>query len=137
MNLACSEQRHIQKHKQAGFTLIEVMMALMVFAVVSIGISRVTSQGAQNALYLQEKTLATWVAQNRLVELRLSNELRERTFTSTVEMAGREWHVEAKVESLPPSTLVESLFEGTVSVAPIDDKESFITSLTEIFVRKR
>lgn len=56
-----------------GFTLIEVLVAL---AVVAIGLGAViytVGAAARTSAGLQARTYATWVAQNRLATLRLSN----------------------------------------------------------------
>ena len=50
--------------KNKGFTLLEVMIAVTVFAVIATTISQTTSQSVGNLLYLQDKTLASFVAEN-------------------------------------------------------------------------
>ncbi len=56
---------------QRGFTLIEVMVALVVVAVAMAAVASSASSQSQNAAYLRDKTLAQWVALNRAAELRL------------------------------------------------------------------
>ena len=55
-----------------GFTLLEVLIALAIVAM-SVGalLGTVTSS-ASNIIYLKEKTLAEWVALNRLTEIRIA-----------------------------------------------------------------
>lgn len=58
--------------KQRGFTLIEVMVALIVVAL-GIGALLVTlTSSADSVGYLRNKSLAEWVALNRISEVRLS-----------------------------------------------------------------
>ncbi len=57
--------------RQRGFTLIEVMVALVVVAVAMAAVASSASSQSQNAAYLRDKTLAQWVALNRAAELRL------------------------------------------------------------------
>jgi len=60
------------EHRQArGFTLIEVLVALAVLAVVMASIARSTSQTAMTTLDLQQQTLAGWVAANVIEQVRL------------------------------------------------------------------
>src|SRR5690606_36493981 len=55
-----------------GFTLLEVLVALDIFALVAASILTVTSRSLQNAARLEDKTLAMWVADNRLAEMQLA-----------------------------------------------------------------
>jgi len=57
-----------------GFTLLEVMIALAVFAITAIALLSQTSQGVSQSLYLEEKSYALWIAENTLTELRLKPE---------------------------------------------------------------
>jgi general secretion pathway protein I len=58
-----------------GFTLLEVLIALGIVAM-SVGalLGTVTSS-ASNVIYLKDKTLAEWVALNRLAELRIDKNM--------------------------------------------------------------
>lgn len=88
--------------KARGFTLLEVLIALAIVAM-SVGalLGTVTSS-ASNVIYLKEKTLAEWVALNRLTEVRIDKALPDkgkRTGNST--MAGMRWEWEEEVVELP------------------------------------
>lgn len=85
-----------------GFTLLEVMVSL---AVAAIGLGAVSKSMIGNvdvAAKLQHRTIATWVASNRMAELRMY-----RQFTSNgsrsgeAEMAGLEWKIEENYASTP------------------------------------
>jgi general secretion pathway protein I len=56
--------------KRAGFTLIEVLVALAIVAVALIAALRVAGQGANNAVELRARLFAGWIAENRLAEHR-------------------------------------------------------------------
>ena len=83
-----------QRLKRArGFTLLEVMVAL---AVIAIGLGAVITEASRNisnASLLEAKTLAHWIATNKVVEMQVS-----KAWPSTgeesgdVEMAGRDWY---------------------------------------------
>jgi len=60
--------------RAAGFTLLEVMIALAVFAISAIALLSQSNQSISQTLYLEEKSYALWVAENKLTELRLANE---------------------------------------------------------------
>lgn len=53
---------------QAGFTLVEVMVALAVLAVAMGAVIHTAGSYAKYATHLKEKTFATWVASNLAVE---------------------------------------------------------------------
>jgi general secretion pathway protein I len=63
--MAASRRHH------AGFTLIEVVVAVAVLAVAMGAIISGMARYADNAAWLQEKTLALIVAHNRLTEIEL------------------------------------------------------------------
>jgi len=62
------------RKSERGFTLLEVMIALAVFAITAIALLSQTSQGISQSLYLEEKSYALWLAENTLTELRLKPE---------------------------------------------------------------
>ena len=81
----------------SGFTLIEVMIALSIFAVLAATVSRTASQNADTVLRLEDKTLASFVAENRLNAIKLERFSETVTQTSdSLKMAGREWHIVTK-----------------------------------------
>jgi len=55
---------------RAGFTLIEVLVALAIVAVALLAALRVAGQGANNAVELRARLFAGWVAEDRLAEHR-------------------------------------------------------------------
>ncbi|MDO6824975.1 type II secretion system minor pseudopilin GspI [Marinobacter sp. 1_MG-2023] len=58
-----------------GFTLIEVMIALLVFGLIATAASEVGSQYISSYERIRDKTLASWVADNRINEIRLEENL--------------------------------------------------------------
>lgn len=115
--------------RQRAFTLIEVMIALMIFAVTAVTISDVSSANVDNYLHLREKTLASMVAENKLAEIRLSNFNSLGTKKDTVEFADIEWYVETKTTQIGMEALKEFFRSVEVKVAKADDKESFLINI--------
>lgn len=84
--------------RNAGFTLLEVLVALAVLAVALGALVRAGADSAGNLTYLRDKTFAHWVAMNRIVELRLAEEWPATgTRSGRAEMGGREWRWQAEV----------------------------------------
>ena len=82
---------------QRGFTLLEVMLALSILAMVGISVSQAIGTNVSNTLYMRQKTISRWVADNELTSIRISEEWPEKEWsTFTTDMAGQEWHVRSR-----------------------------------------
>jgi general secretion pathway protein I len=81
-----------------GFTLVEVLVALMIVAMGLAALMVAVSGAARTSGYLRDKTLAQWIALNRLTEVRLNsnNKFAQNTDTAAVDFAGRTWHYDTK-----------------------------------------
>ena len=85
-----------------GFTLIEVMVALAIFAVLAVTLLTRMGDNIRSEEYLQSKTLAAVIAENRLTELRLEknwNALSNKT--EQIDFAGQRWNVRVNVTDTP------------------------------------
>ena len=60
---------------QKGFTLIEVLIALLVFGLIATAAAEVGSQYISSYERVRDKTLASWLADNRINEVRLQENL--------------------------------------------------------------
>lgn len=104
-----------------GFTLIEVLAALVIVALGMLGVIEAVTQTARNGTYLREKTLAHWIAMNVITERRLLASAPDTGETSDeIEYAGQRWRYTVRVTQ----TQVESLRRMDVSVRPADAPES-------------
>ncbi len=61
----------MKRTRASGFTLIEVLVALAIVAVALSAGMRALAQGADGASSLKARTLALWVAENRLARAQL------------------------------------------------------------------
>jgi general secretion pathway protein I len=61
-------------HHSKGFTLLEILIALAILAIALSSIIAVASNQSVNVAYLRDKTLAHWVAMNKMTELQVSNQ---------------------------------------------------------------
>ncbi|SNC74751.1 general secretion pathway protein I [Marinobacter sp. es.048] len=60
---------------QKGFTLIEVLIALLVFGLIATAAAEVGSQYISSYERVRDKTLASWLADNRINEIRLQENI--------------------------------------------------------------
>ena len=63
--------------RSKGFTLLEVMVALMIVAFALTALSASMNQMIDAANTMRDRTYASWIAQNKIAELRLANEIPE------------------------------------------------------------
>ncbi len=81
------------KRFSRGFTLIEVIVAVAVIAFGLAATIKTVSTVTRNTAYLNEKIIATWVAQNAMAiyELDIESDASEET-SGSEEIAGIEWY---------------------------------------------
>ncbi|MBV7415351.1 GspI family T2SS minor pseudopilin variant ExeI [Aeromonas sp. sif2433] len=79
--------------KARGMTLLEVMVALAVFAIAGLAVMKTASEHLSGLNYLEEKTLATWVVENQLVQQKLESKWPGDSWVAGEEdMAGQTWY---------------------------------------------
>ena len=118
-----SSSRHVHR----GFTLIEVLAALVIVALGMIAAIQAVTQSARNGVYLRDKTLAHWIGMNVLTERRLQSAPPDvAESTGRVEFAGQRWQWTMKVTQ----TQVASLRRMDISVRRAEAPET--TSLAVV-----
>jgi len=87
---------------ERGFTLLEVLVAL---AIVSLGMLAVFSQAGQSiqaTVLMRDKTIASWIAMNRMTEIALDSGLPETgEGNGELEFAGRRWRWREEISETP------------------------------------
>jgi len=114
-----------------GFTLIEVLVALVIVAVSMTGAILAVTQRARDGTYLRDKTLAHWIAMNLLTERRLQSQAPAVGKSSDgLEYAGLQWRWEIEVKE----TAVDSMRRLDVRVRQADAPEdSALATLTGFY----
>lgn len=80
-----------------GFTLVEVLVALIVVALGLTALMVAVSGTARTSGFLRDKSLAQWIALNRLSEVRLNvTKFGQNTDTGELEFGGRKWHYDTR-----------------------------------------
>jgi general secretion pathway protein I len=121
---------------QRGFTLLEMMLAMVVIAVVGVTISAAVGGVASQTFSLERRTVAHWVAQNQMHRLRISlrqaaRVLPEGKDSVRIYMGQRDWEVRTEISATdhPWMRRVEvdvfELQEGE-RVGPFDHSVAFV-----------
>ncbi len=112
-----------------GFTLIEVLAALVIIAIGMAAVLMTVGSSASTVSYLREKTLAEWIALNRIATTRLTGQLPSAgTTDGKLDFAGRKWRWQQVVST----AAVPGIYRIEVSVqradTPQGDKAPWIAS---------
>ena len=112
--------------RNSGFTLIEVMVALVIVSLALAGVAASMGQMIDTANTMRDRTFASWIAQNKIAEMRLAGVIPEVGESSgEVDYANTTWAWTANVSE----TGVENLLKVDVSVsyAGVDDRIRQVT----------
>lgn len=122
-----------RRYKKKGFTLIEVMVAMAVFAIAGVALVSSTNTHFINLTTLETKMMANWVASNQLVEASLDTTWPlKNNKKGKVELAGREWFWLQKVAKTNDQDMVQVSIEVRTNQS---DKFS-LTSLTTYVINE-
>lgn len=94
------------RSRLGGFTLIEVMVALIIFAVASVSLMASITSSVDAQIRLEQTTLANWVAENAYNEMLVAEEFPATGESNrNLKMAGLEWRVHRKVVATSEATI--------------------------------
>ena len=111
------------EQRQSGFTLVEVMVALIIVAFLLPALLMGFNQQADGIAYLRDKSVAQWVASNKLtearIEVRRTGSLFQGKRSGSSEMLERDWYWWLESET----TDVEDFYRIEVRVAASEADE--------------
>lgn len=108
-----------------GLTLIEVLVALAIVAIAMTAIIKATAQNIRATNHLETKTIATWVGDLVLNEVRLgirSVPSGAEGIKATTQMLGNDWHWQATMMETPNKHIKKLVVR--VSTDEIDNDQS-------------
>ena len=113
--------------RAAGFTLIEILVAVAILAVALAATTRAASLATDGALETRHRLLATWAAQNRVSEVRARGIFPPAATTRlTTEQGGLGLALEETVSDTPNPTIRRM----DIAVADARDPNRVLTRLT-------
>jgi general secretion pathway protein I len=107
--------------KARGFTLVEVLVALVIVAAGASALLSALNSAASSTVYLRDKTFAQWIAGNRIAETRLATTPAPTGKTEgEIDYAGRRWKWRQQVTQgeLPGLTRIDVSVRPVVPGAP-------------------
>lgn len=113
------------KRKEQGMTLLEVMVALVIFSTAALALMNSVSLNVRFTHGLGDSLQASWVAENQLAETKLSNTpLPDALQTGSEMMGGRNWTWRKQRVNV-----TEKRFADEVQVFAEDDEDKPVITL--------
>ena len=82
-----------------GFTLIELVVALAIFAVAAMALTKIAMQYTQSTANSILRTKAQFVSQNEIAQMEINGEWLEGTQSKQVTSQGETWQIDKRSES--------------------------------------
>jgi general secretion pathway protein I len=106
--------------KALGFTLIEVLVALMIIALAMAALTGTVSSTARGSEYLRDKLVAQWIAMNRITAVRLKTaKFDANSDKGELDYANRHWRYDTRYFETENATIRRVV----VRVWPAEAKE--------------
>ena len=114
------------RSRKRAFTLIEVMVALAIISLSLTAVAAKMGRMIDTSNSMRERTYASWIAQNKITEMRLLNVIPEVSATSgEIDYAGTTWYWRAVVSE----SGIENLYRVEVIVS-YPDNDTRVRSVT-------
>ncbi len=89
----------VRKHHESGFTLIEVLMAMLIFSIAILGLLRAGTENIRAVNQVKQKQIAGIIADNQLILAMVGGEnLQIGIKQDFTQMSGRDWQWKISTE---------------------------------------
>ena len=89
----------MNRANKKGFTLLEVLVALVFFSLIGMVLQQVTASTVNQYLTVRHKMFSSWLAENKMAEFQLAKDLaKPKEYKEEVEFANEEWEIISKVK---------------------------------------
>lgn len=117
--------------RQAGFTLIEVLVALAIVVISFLAMYGSAQQVVATTTLLQDKTFATWVAHDQITTLRIAGGFPDsERQNGEIELAGLEWRYSILIKETGSPAIRQIIVE----VAPAAEPERVLAQVTGVLL---
>ncbi|MCV2885805.1 type II secretion system minor pseudopilin GspI [Aestuariibacter sp. AA17] len=122
----------INLSKHNGLTLLEVMVALAIFALTGAAVMKSATDHLSSVGQIEEITVATWVANNRLVQIQAKPVWPPKNNQKgKQEMADRTWYWQQRVKETNDKN-----FRAVEVIVSLDEQfQSHVTSVTSYLAK--
>lgn len=107
--------------KQSGFSLIEVLVALLILGLVLGATSQLVGGALNTVSALEANTMGSWVALNQ-ISLAQLNKVAEGESNGETQMAGRTWYWRQTIKPTPETELLEIMVEVSTHEGDFDKR---------------
>ncbi len=116
-------------NRASGFTLLEVMVALAIFATAAMALTKVAMQYTQSTSHAILRTKAQFVALNEAAQMEVNQEWLTGTSSRQITQQGESWQIDKKSEpTISPNVQRVDIQVGIVD-ADTGQQESGVSSL--------
>lgn len=119
--------------RQGGFTLLEVMVAVLVFGLIATAAARVAGSYITGYERVRDKTMASWIADNEISRLRIGDSMPAASESSQdIRYGGGDWRVTTQVSGTSEAGMQR--VEVTVARYPDEDAAPYSVLTLSAFI---
>lgn len=116
-------------HQSKGFTLLEVMVALAIFALAALSLTKVAMQYTQSTSHAILRTKAQFVALNEAATMQIEQQWLEGTESKQVQQQGEQWQIDKRAEATISPNVQRIELQISLMNAETGEVENGITNL--------